>query len=183
MTLPLKLDLGVKEYSSVYDMIRLHLSRTAEENELLKKLLEALTDPTSEFGKIFTNRPWLYAFLVFFGLTVLITVALIVLPYLTKRRPWISLAAAGGGFLSAFLMNFTFTQFAKPLLSGLIGLKSVLGGAGSSEGLGGLLTGLIGNSVTVDQLGLSFAYKLLLVLLAVYSAVVIAGIVTKKNAK
>ncbi len=185
MTLPMNLDLGIREYSSVFDMIRMHTSRTEEQNKLLKTLLEALTDPNSELGKIFTNRPWLYAFLVFFCLTVLITLALAVLPYLTKRRPWIPLAAAGGGFVSALLMNFTFTRFAKPLLSGMIGLRSVLGGAGagSSGGLGGLFTDMLGSAVSVDQLKLSFAYEILLALLAVYAVVVIAGIAAKKNAK
>ena len=68
---------------------------------------------------------------------------------------------------------------------GKIGLKSLLGGGSASDsgGLGSLLTGLIGNAVTVDQLKLSFAYLLTLFLFGLAIFVCIAAIMEKSYEK
>lgn len=182
MTLPLKLDLGIPEYSSIFGLIRSVSAQTEEQKELMHKLLEAISDKNSQFGAMFTNRPWFYAFLVFLILTALVGLALCVLSFIVKK-PGVIIAVSGGGLLSAVLMNATFNAFAKPLLSGKIGLKSLLGGGGDSNGLSSLLTGLIGNAVTVDQLKLSFAYLLTLFLFGLAIFVCIAAIMEKSNEK
>ena len=184
MTLPLKIDLGIPEYSGIFGLIRSVSAQTDQQKELMHKLMEAITDKNSQFGAIFTNRPWFYAFLVFLCVTALVGLALCVLSFIVKK-PGPLIAVSCGGLLSAVLMNATFNAFAKPLLSGKIGLKSLLGGGGAADsgGLSSLLTGLIGNAVTVDQLKLSFAYLLVLALFGLAVFVCVAAIVEKSNEK
>ncbi len=183
INLPLSIDLGFKEYSSIFDLIRASRNQTPEQKEILKKLLDAITDKNSTLGEMFTNRPFFYAFLVFFILTVLVTVALCVFSIISKK-PGVVMGIAGGGILSAFLMNAMFNAFAKPLLSGQIGLKSLLGDAAADAGaLGNLLTGLIGNAVSVEQLKLSFAYLLTMLLFILVIFVCICGVMEKTESK
>ena len=176
MSLPLKIDLGIPEYSGIFGLIRSVSSQTEEQKELMRKLWEAISDKESQFGAMFTNRPWLYAFFVLFILTVLCAVALAIVPYFVKKKQGITLGVAGCGFVLALVMNACFDRFAKPLLNGSIGLKSLLGGGSDSDGLSSLLTGLIGNAVSVDQLNLSFAYTLTLLLFLLCAFTVIAGL-------
>lgn len=160
--LPLSLDLGIKEYSSIYDFIKAAAGRTEEQKQLMKSLLDALMDKNGTLGSIFTNRPWLYAALVFFVLTVIAAVALCVVSFLSKRTRTPVLVASGG-LLSAVLMNVCFNAFAKPLLTGKIGVKSLLGGLGGDNNI---LSTLLGGAVSIEQLKLSFAYLLTVALFA-----------------
>lgn len=183
INIALGIDLGIKEYSSIFDIITMSKNQTPEQKEIMKKLLDAITDKNNALGEIFTNRPYFYAFLVFFIITVLITIALCVFSIISKK-PGVIIGIAGGGLVSAFVMNAMFNAFAKPLLSGQIGLKSLLGGGSSDTGsLGSLLTGLIGNAVSVEQLKLSFAYLLLLLLLILVIFVCVCGIMEKTESK
>lgn len=179
--LPLSLELGVREYSSIFDIIKSASAQTEEQSQLMKTLMEALTDKDGTLGSIFTNRPWFYTFLVFLLITAIVGLALCALSFFTKK-PGVLIAVSGGGILSAVLMNAAFSAFARPLLSGKIGLKSLLGGAGGDSGeLSSLLTGLIGNAVTVEQLKLSFAYLLTLALFGLAVFVCVAAMVEKSS--
>ena len=182
ISLPLSIDIGLKEYSSIFDMIRASQTQTEQQKEIMKKLLEAITDKNSALGEMFTNRPYFYAFLVFLILTVVVAVVLCVIS-LVSKKPGAVMGTAAGGILSGLLMNAMFNAFAKPLLNGQIGLKSLLGGGSDSDGLSSLLTGLISNAVSVEHLKLSFAYLLALLLFILVIFVCVCAVMEKTESK
>lgn len=171
--------LGVGEYTSIQDIVRLSQGDTTKLQNW-KAVFDNLSD---DFKKRLTEEfacgRWLISALVFFGLLVLLVLVLTVLSAVMRRHV-VPLCLAGGAFISALAMNACFNAFAKPFVTGAINLSSVLGNQGSDNAL---LGALLGNAVTVDYLQLSVAYTVTLFLLVVVMILTVCALVEERFSK
>ncbi|MBR0508607.1 MAG: hypothetical protein IJJ85_00675 [Clostridia bacterium] len=140
---------GLKEYSSMYDMIKTFSG--TEKNTLIKVLIDAFKDGDSKIGEMLTSKNYLYVFAVFFILALVFALLVFIFSLFTKK-----LLLAGAFNLAAIVsligMNMSFNAFAKPFLSGQISISSLLG-----SDLG-VLSNLLGNVAKMQDLSLALAY-------------------------
>ncbi len=158
----LSANLGIREYSSLYQLLQMGKGMDDTQTALWKSIGKAFFDKGGTLGSVFTNTGWLYAVAVFAGLMLLLTLLTAVLAIVTKRYVLVS-CFAGGALVSAFAMNKCFDAFARPLLTGEIGISSLLSGAGSDSS--GLLSNLLGSLAKMESLELASAYGLAFFLL------------------
>lgn len=176
-------NLGIREYSSLFQLVQMGKGMNETQTALWKNIGKALFDKEGTLGSVFTNTGWLYAVAVFAGLMLLLTLLTAVLAIVTKRYVLVS-CFAGGALVSAFAMNKCFDAFAHPLLTGEIGITSLLSGAGSGAGSSGVLSNLLGSLAKMEALELASAYDMaffLLLCALVFS--VVTAIVKHYNKK
>lgn len=166
----LSANLGIPEYSSLFHWVKTGGEMTETQRALWKSIFDAIKDKDGTIGSLFTNRHFVYMFLVFAVLMLVLAIAAAVLAIATKRYG-LTACLTAGSLISAFAMNKSFDGFAKPFLSGKISISSLLGSSGSS----GVLGSLLGNLAKVESLELASAYSLaffMLVLAAIFAVIV-----------
>ena len=171
--------LGIKEYTSINDIVKLVQNGSSATIETLKNIWNNLGDDIKDrVLNEFSSGKFLIASLVFFALLVLLVLVFTVLSAVMSKHI-VPLCLAGGAFVSALIMNACFNSFAKPFVTGAINLSSVLGGGNDNAVLGALL----GNAVTVDYLQLSVAYTVTLFILVVIMILTVCALVEEKFSK
>lgn len=169
----LSANLGIPEYSSIFHWIKTGGEMTETQRALWKSIFDAIKDKDGTIGSLFTNRHFVYMFLVFAALTLVLAIVAAVLAVATKRYG-LTACFTAGALISIFAMNKSFDGFAKPFLTGKISISSLLGSSGGS-GSSGVLGSLLGNLAKVESLELASAYSLaffLLLLAAIFAVIV-----------
>ncbi len=172
-------NLGIKEYSSVYDFVKMASGMNDTQSTLWKTIGKALSDKDGTLGSMLTSTKFLYAFAVFAALMLLLALAAAVLAIVLKKN-LLPTCFTAGALVSAFAMNKSFDLFAKPFLNGEISISSLLNSSDSS----GVLSSILGSLAKVESLELAVAYSLAVFLLLcalVLSAVVL--IMRRSNPK
>ena len=150
---------GIKEYTSIFDLIKMISTADESSSQLFKVIYQIFTAEDSKIADMLTTTPWLIAAAV---LLVIILIAMIVSAVLgALGKSGVCTIITGASAVLAIAMNKCFDAFAKPFVSGQIGLKSLL--STDSETV---LSQLIGNAANVACLELSFMYQALMLLCA-----------------
>ncbi len=179
--------IGVPEYSSVNDLVKMGKETDPERREAVKEIIKMLMDKNSTIGAQLPNTKFLYPTAVFAALMLLLVLAALVLAF--TKHYGVTAGLTGGALLSALGMNFFFGRFAEPLLTGQINVTSIMtaiAGSGGdikgsllsslSDSLGGLssilsplidlFAGAFGKSIlNITSLELAVAYTLTVLLL------------------
>ena len=166
----LSANLGIPEYSSIFHWIKTGGEMTETQRALWKSIFDAIKDKDGAIGSLFTNRHFVYMFLVFAALTLVLAIVAAVLAVATKRYG-LTACFTAGALISIFAMNKSFDGFAKPFLTGKISISSLLSSSDSS----GVLGSLLGSLAKVESLELASAYSLaffLLLLAAIFAVIV-----------
>lgn len=153
-------NVGIPEYSSVFDFIKSSKDMDEMQSALLQGIINSIKDKDSTLGSTLTNVKHLNVFFAFAAALLLFVLLTCVFAIITKRY-FLPAVFSALSLISAFGMNKGFEAFAKPLITGQISLSSFLSDSS------GLLSGLLGSLVKVDSLELSFAYQFALLLLIV----------------
>ena len=172
-------NLGIREYTSLYQLLKMGSGMDETQRKLWKSIGDAIFDKEGTIGSVLTNTKWLYFFAVFAVLMLVLALVSAVLAAATRRYGLTAGFGLGAAF-SAVAMNKSFDAFARPLLSGEIGISSFLGNSGS--GGNNIFSSLLGNLAKVESLELGVAYSLAAFLLftaAVFSIIML--IVRKVN--
>lgn len=165
---------GMKEYSSMYDMFKTFLSD--DSNTLIRMIVNAMKDGESKLAEMLTSKNYLYVFAVFFVLLIVFLLLAAIFSLIGKKFA-LSGAFTAAAIVSCFGMNMSFNAFAKPFLNGQISLSSLL-----SEG-GGILSNILGSLAKVEHLNLAIAYQLTLFLLIISAILWICAVVEKNYNK
>lgn len=172
-------NLGIKEYSSIYDFVKIGKGMNETQTTLWKTIGKALADKEGTLGSMMTSTKFLYAFAVFAALMLVLALAAAVLAVVLKKN-LLATCLTAGSLVSAFAMNKCFDWFAKPFLSGEISISSLLNSGDSS----GVLSSILGSLAKVESMELAVAYNLAVFFLLcalVFSIVVL--IMRKSNPK
>ena len=166
----LSANLGIPEYSSLFHWVKTAGAMDEKQSLLWKSIFNAIKDKDGTIGSLFTNRHFVYMFLVFAALMLVLAIAAAVMAIATKRYG-LTACFTAGSLIAAFAMNKSFDGFAKPFLSGKISISSLLSSSDSS----GVLGSLLGSLAKVESLELASAYSLafFMLLLAVIFAVIV----------
>ncbi len=165
--------MGIKEYSSLYDILKLVSDADSSSSQIFKLIYQIFTAEDSKIADMLTTTPWLIAAVVILAVIIVAMIAAAVLGALNKSG--VCTIITGVSALLAVAMNKCFDAFAKPFLTGQIGLKSLL--SGSEENL---LTQLIGSAAKVSCLEMSFMYQALLLVCAAAAIFSLFAYVDKK---
>ena len=170
--------LGVHEFISINDIVKMASGDTSTFKNWAA-VFDNLDDSIKDrITKEFACGKFLIASLVFLALLVLLVLALTVLSAVLKKQI-VPLCLAGGAFISALAMNACFNAFAKPFVTGVINLGSILDSAGENAMLGALL----GNAVSVDYLQLSVSYTVTLFILIVVMLLTVCALLEERFSK
>ena len=169
--------LGIPEYSSIYHWIKAGSQMDETQKALWKNIFDAIKDKDGTLGSMFTNRHFVYMFLIFAALMLALALAAAVFAIATKKYG-VTLCLSAGALVSAFAMNKSFDGFAKPFLSGKIGISSLLGNSDSS----GLLGNLLGSLAKVESLELAAAYSLAFFVLLLAAVFALIALIYFRNA-
>lgn len=171
-------NLGIPEYSSLFQWFKIGGNMEDTQSLLWKSIFNAIRDKDSTIGSMFTNRVWVYVFLVFAALMLVLAIVTAVLALATKKyavTSVFSILTVG----SAIGMNKSFDAFAKPFLTGEISLSSLLGSSGDSANL---LGNLMGSLAKVESMELAVAYNLTFFLLVIAAVACVVTLIMQKNA-
>lgn len=169
--------LGIKEYTSINDIVKLVQNGSSATIETLKNIWNNLGDDIKDrVLNEFSSGKFLIASLVFFALLVLLVLVFTVLSAVMNKHI-VPLCLAGGAFISALIMNACFNAFAKPFVTGVVNLSSVLGSDDTT------LSTLLGSAASVDYLQLSVAYTVTLFILVVIMILTVCALVEEKFSK
>ena len=174
----LSANLGIPEYSSIYHWIKAGGQMEGTQKALWKTIFEAIKDKDSTIGSMFTNRHFVYMFLIFAALMLVLAIATAVFAIATKKYG-VTACLSAGTLISAFAMNKSFDAFAKPFLTGKISVSSLLGDADSS----GILGNLLGSLAKVESLELASAYSLAFFMLLLAAIFAVIALIYFRNAK
>ena len=107
--------LGIPEYTSIYHWIKTGGEMTETQRALWKNIFEAIKDKNGTIGSLFTNRHFVYMFLIFAALMLVLALVTAVFAIATKKYG-ATFCLSLGTLISAFAMNKSFDGFAKPFL-------------------------------------------------------------------
>lgn len=166
---------GLKEFFGIDDLVAVARKSDGSKLTLLKTLLGNLDEETKNkiFGEYGYVKPLLIAAGVCLALFVLLMLACAVLSAALKKHTpalIVSVAAAVTLFASKLLFN----GFAKPFLSGGIGLSSLFSSSNAEIG------SLLGRLLSVNALQLSVAYTVSM-LIAVVFVIFTAAVIIDEN--
>lgn len=174
---------GLKDYISINDIVKL---TSGDENKMsiYKQLWSNLADDTKQ--KIlgdFSCGKFLIAAAVFLALFILLMLALMFISAISKNHlP--SLCVSAGALISLFAANGCFKAFAKPFLSGAIGIGSIINGlATESSSSMNTLSALLGNLAKVDMLQLSIAYSACILITVAVIIFTLSAMIEEKYSK
>ena len=174
----LSANLGIPEYSSLFYWVKTGGQMEETQKALWKSVFEAIKDKDGTIGSLFTNRHFVYMFLIFAALMLILAVATAVFAIATKKYG-VTACLSAGTLISAYAMNKSFDAFAKPFLTGKISISSLLGSSDSS----GILGNLLGNLAKVESLELAAAYSLAFFVLLLAAIFAVIALVYFRNAK
>ena len=167
--------MGLKEYSSIFDILKTAGSIDEKTQTVFKLVREILTSNENKLGAAITTKGFLVAAVVFLVLMLVLAILTACFALFSKKQI-LSVCFALGGALSGVLANKMFDAFAKPFLTGAVSLKNLLSDAGT-------LSDLIGGLVTVKELELAIAYQVCVLLLGVAAIFGVAVIAKEKFAE
>ena len=170
--------LGIPEYTSIYHWIKTGGEMTETQRALWKNIFEAIKDKNGTIGSLFTNRHFVYMFLIFAALMLVLALVTAVFAIATKKYG-VTFCLSLGTLVSAFAMNKSFDGFAKPFLTGKISISSLL----SSSDDSGILSSLLGSLAKVESLELASAYSISFFLLLLAAIFAVIALVYFRNAK
>lgn len=150
---------GIREYSSLYDLIKLLTNANESSSQLVKVIYQIFTAEDSKISEMLTTTPYLIASVVLLAVILITMLAAAVLSIMNKSGT-VTIMSGVCVILSIAMKN-CFAAFAKPFLTGQIGLKSLL-----SSGEQNILTSLIGNAAKVSCFEMSFVYQSMLLICA-----------------
>lgn len=169
--------LGIKEYTSINDIVALVRNGSSSTIDTLKNIWNNLGDDMKDrVLNEFASGKFLIASLVFFGVLVLLALLFAVFSAVMKKQI-VPLCLAAGAFVSALVMNACFNAFAKPFVTGVVNLSSVMGSDDTT------LSTILGSAVSVDYLQLSVAYTVTLFILVVIMIFTLCALVEEKMNK
>ena len=171
-------NLGIPEYSSLFHWVKSGGEMTETQRALWKTIFNAIKDKDSTIGSLFTNRHFVYMFIVFAALMLVLALVTAVFAIATKKYG-VTLCLSLGTLVSAFAMNKSFDGFAKPFLSGKISISSLLNNSDDS----GILGSLLGSLAKVESLELASAYSLAFFLLVLAAIFAVIALLYFRNAK
>lgn len=174
-------NIGLKENMSLQYIISSLNDGSDVTNSFIKTLISSINDKESVLGKMFTNTGWLYAAIVCFIVSLVITLVVIGFSAFSKKYV-LSTCLTGGAMVTLFAANKLFDAFAAPMLSGKISIGSLLSSASASESAG-LLGGLLGNLAKLDILHLGISYQAAMFSLGIALILGICAIVEARTEK
>lgn len=174
----LSTNLGIPEYSSLYHWVKSGGEMNDTQRLLWKTIFEAVKDKNGTIGSLFTNRHFVYMFLIFAGLMLVLALVTAVFAIATKKYG-VTLCLSLGTLVSAFAMNKSFDGFAKPFLTGKISISSLLSGADDS----GIVSSLLGSLAKVENMELAVAYSLAFFMLVLAAIFAVIALLYFRNAK
>ena len=171
-------NLGIPEYSSLFHWVKTGGAMEETQRALWKSIFDAIKDKDGTIGSMFTNRHYVYMFLVFAVLMLVLAIVTSVFAIATKKYG-VTFCLSLGTLVSAFAMNKSFDAFAKPFLTGKIGISSLLGSSDTS----GILGNLLGSLAKVESLELASAYSLSFFMLLLAAIFAVIALLYFRNAK
>ena len=174
----LSANLGIPEYSSLFHWVRSGGEMNDTQRLLWKTIFEAVKDKNSTIGALFTNRHFVYMFLIFDGLMLVLAIVTAVFAIATKKYG-VTLCLSLGTLVSAFAMNKSFDGFAKPFLTGKISISSLLNASDDT----GIISSLLGSLAKVESMELAVAYSLAFFLLLLAAIFAVIALIYFRNAK
>lgn len=147
--------IGLKENMSLSYILSSVGNETG--SNILKTLVNAINDKDSTLGQLFTNVKFLYAAGVFLIVTLVLALVVTCLILFTKKY-FVTTGLTLGAMITLIVTNKLFDAFASPLLSGKIGLSSLISSAAQSESAD-LLGGLLGNIAQLKILEMGISYS------------------------
>ena len=168
--------MGLKEYSSFFDMVRMAADTDAQSQTILKMVLKIFTSEDNKIGAAVTTKGFFVAAVVF--LALMLVLALLALFFAIFSNKYLLPAGfAAGGVLSAVLADKMFDAFAKPFVSGAVSLKNLM------DDSSGILGSLLGGLIKVEHFELAMAYQICIILLAAAAIVAVAAFAQKRFAE
>ena len=164
---------GIKEYTSIFDIIKLVSSSDGQQSQIFKLIYQIFTAEDSKIADMLTTTPWLIAAVVLLAIVLIAMTVAAVLGALNKSGTCTIIT--GASVILTVAANKCFTAFTTPFVTGQLGLKSLL--SGSEENI---LTSLIGSAAKVSCFEMSFAYQALLLLCAAAAIFSLFAFVDKK---
>lgn len=171
-------NLGIPEYSSIFHWIKAGGEMNDTQRVLWKSIFTAIKDKNGTIGSMFTNRHFVYMFLIFAALMLVLAIATAVFAIATKKYG-VTFCLSLGTLVSAFAMNKSFDGFAKPFLTGKISISSLISDSDTS----GILGSLLGSLAKVESLELAAAYSLSFFLLLLGAIFAVIALLYFRNAK
>ena len=171
-------NLGIPEYSSLYHWVKTGGQMDETQKALWKTVFDAIKDKDGTIGSMFTNRHFVYLFLIFAVLMLILAVVTSVFAIATKKYG-VTACLSAGTLISAFAMNKSFDAFAKPFLTGKISISSLLGSSDTS----GILGNILGSLAKVESLELASAYSLAFFMLLLAAIFAVIALIYFRNAK
>ncbi len=167
--------LGLREYSSLFYLIKTAGATNDQTKTILNMVLEILKSDDNKIGAALNTKGYFVASLVFLVLAVVI--ALVVFFFaLLSRKYLLTGGLALGGLISAVLANKMFDVFAKPFLNGAVSLKSLM----TEENL---ISAFLGNLIKVESMEFAMAYQVCLLLFAAVAILAVCAAVERSMAE
>ncbi len=171
-------NLGIPEYSSLFHWVKSGGEMNETQRLLWKTIFEAVKDKNGTIGSMFTNRHFVYMFLIFAVLMLVLALVTAVFAIAAKKYG-VTLCLSLGTLVSAFAMNKSFDGFAKPFLTGKISISSLISGADDS----GIVSSLLGSLAKVESMELAVAYSLAFFMLVLAAIFAVVALLYFRNAK
>ena len=174
--------IGLKQYMSINYIVS-SLSGSENESSLIKTLISTLNDSESTLGQLFTNKGYLIASIVCLAVTLVLILVIAGFAIFSKKYI-LTTGLTAGALVTLFATNKLFDAFAAPMISGEIGISSLISSASSEASSStGLIGSLLGSLVSLDILKLSFAYSVAMFVLAIVLILGICAIVETRYVK
>lgn len=173
--------IGLKENMSLKYLISA-FGDNESQSGIFKAIIESIKDKDSTLGKMFTNTGYLKAAAVFLILALVIVLVTIIVTAATKKTG-LSIGLTLGAMFSFIVANKLFNAFAEPMLSGKIGIGSLITSAAGSNESAGVLGGLLGSVFQLKVLELGWAYPVTLLVLGISVIIGICAVFEQKYAK
>ena len=172
--------LGLKENMSIKYFISALSNDTG--SSIIKTIVSSINDKDSLIGQTFTNIKFIYAAAVFLAVTIVLT--LVVIGFIIFSKKYVlSTGLTAGAIVSLIITNKLFDAFAAPMLSGKIGISSLISSAAQSTEGADLLGGLFGSLLKLNVLEMGASYTVAMFALGIVLILGICAIVETKLAK
>lgn len=171
--------IGLKQYMSISNIVS-SLGGSETQNSIIKTLISTLNDSESTLGQLFTNKGYLIASLVCLAVTLVLLLVIAGFAIFSKKFI-LTTGLTAGAMITLFATNKLFDAFAAPMISGEIGIGSLISSTASDAS--GMLGSILGSLVSLDILELSFAYPVAMFVLGIVLILGICAIVETRYVK
>lgn len=171
--------IGLPENMSLKYLISVAGNETG--SSIVKTIFDAIRDKDSTIGQMFTNMNYLYAAGI--CLIIALVIALTAVGFIIFSKKYVlTTALTGGSMVFLMVTNKLFDAFAAPMLSGKIGISSLISSAAQTEGAD-LLGGLFGSLLKLKILEMGASYTAAMFALGIALILGICAIVETRYAK